>query len=58
VRFRFIGAEKAEHSITILCRCVRVTRGGFYAWPHRPESTHARNDRRLKVLVRASFEAS
>jgi putative transposase len=58
VRFRFIVAEKAEHSVTILCRCVRVTRSGFYAWQRRPESTHARDDRRLKVRVRASFEAS
>jgi putative transposase len=58
VRFRFIAVEKADHSITILCRCLRVTRSGFYAWQHRPESTHARDDRRLKVLVRVSFEAS
>jgi putative transposase len=58
VRFRFIVVEKAEHSITILCRCLHVTRSGFYAWQRRPESTHARDDRRLKVLVRASFEES
>jgi len=35
-----------------------VTRSGFYAWQRRPESTHARDDRRLKVLVRVSFEES
>jgi putative transposase len=58
VRFRFIAAEKAEHSITMLCRCLLVTRSGFYAWRHRPESVHARRDRRLRVLVRASFEES
>lgn len=50
--------EKAEHAIAILCRCLRVTRSGFYAWRARPESTHARDDRRLKVLVRVSFEES
>jgi putative transposase len=58
MRFRFIVVEKAEHSVTILCRCLRVTRSGFYAWQRRRESTHARDDRRLKVLVRASFEES
>jgi len=58
VRFRFIVSEKAEHTVTILCRCLRVTRSGFYAWQRRPESTHARDDRRLKVLVRVSFEES
>jgi putative transposase len=58
VRFRFIAVEKAEHTVSILCRCLRVTRSGFYAWQRRPESTHARDDRRLKVLVQASFEES
>jgi putative transposase len=56
MRFTFIAAKKAEHTVTILCRCMRVTRSGFYAWCRRPESQHAIDDRRLKVLVRASFE--
>lgn len=50
--------ERANHTVTILCRCLRVTTSGFYAWRKRPESTHARDDRRLKVRVRASFEES
>ena len=58
MRFQFIAAEKAHHSLARLCRCLRVTRSGFYAWKARPESAHAKRDRRLKVLVRASFDAS
>jgi putative transposase len=58
VRFRFIAAEKAHHSLALLCRCLRVTRSGFHAWQQRPESAHAKRDRQLTVLVRASFEAS
>jgi len=58
VKFRFIAAEKASHSLMILCRCLRVTRSGFYAWQHRPESVHTKRDRHLKVLARASFDAS
>jgi putative transposase len=58
VRFRFIAAEKAHHSLNLLCRCLRVTRGGFYAWQQRPEAARATRDRQLKVLVRASFAAS
>ncbi|MDQ2942323.1 MAG: IS3 family transposase, partial [Candidatus Dormibacteraeota bacterium] len=58
MRFRFVAAEKARHAITILCRCLHVTRSGFYAWRARPDSAHTQDDRRLKVLVRTSFEAS
>jgi putative transposase len=58
MRFRFIVVEKAQHTVTILCRCLQVTPSGFYAWRRRPESTHTRDDRRLKVLVHASFDAS
>ena len=54
----WIQTEKATYPIAKLCRWLDVTRSGFYAWRARPESTHARDDRRLKVLVRASFEAS
>jgi len=35
-----------------------VSPSGYYAWCTRPESAHAQRDRRLKVLVRASFESS
>jgi len=58
VRFWFIAAEQAHHSLSLLCRCLRVTRSGWYAWRRRPESAHAQRDRRLKVLVQASFDAS
>ena len=58
MRLTFITAKKAEHTVTILCRCLCVTRSGFYAWQARPESLHARDDRRLKVLVHTSFAES
>jgi len=58
VRFRFIATEKAHHSLSLLCRCLRVTRSGFYASQERPESARATRDRQLKVLVHTSFAAS
>jgi len=58
MRFAFIAAEKAEHSVAILCRCLRVTRSGFYAWQRRGDSTHTRRDRQLLVSIRASHAAS
>jgi putative transposase len=35
-----------------------VAPSGFYAWCRRPESPHTQRDRRLRVLVRASFDES
>jgi putative transposase len=58
VKFRFIATEKAHHSLGLLCRCLRVTRSGFYAWQQRPDSARTTHDEKLKVLIRASFTAS
>jgi putative transposase len=41
-----------------MCRALGVSSSGFYAWCRRPESAHLQRDRRLKVLVRAAFDAS
>ena len=44
--------------VTVLCRVLRVTPAGFYAWRKRPESKRTKADRRLAVLVRAAHEES
>jgi putative transposase len=56
--FAWIDAEKAEFPITKLCQYLQVSASGFYAALGRPESAHTRTDRRLRVLVRASFDES
>lgn len=58
MKFAWIQTEKASYPLTKLCRWLAVTPSGFYAWRARPESAHACDDRRLKVLVRASFDES
>ena len=58
MRCTFIAATKAEHTVTILCRGLCVTRSGVSAWQARPESLPARDDRRVKVLVHTSFAES
>jgi putative transposase len=58
VKFAWIQAEKAHYPIRKLCRWLAVTPSGFYAWRQRPASVRATRDRRLTVLVQASFDAS
>ena len=58
MRFAFIQAEKAEFSVRAMCRTLEVSPSGFYAWRRRPSSAHARRDQQLRVLIRASHEAS
>ncbi len=58
MKFAWIAAEKAHFPITTLCRNLGVRPSGYYAWRARPESVHAREDRRLKVLVHKSFGES
>lgn len=58
MRFAFIDAKKAEHSIAALCRVLRVRRSGYYAWSTRAESNRAKANRRLTIEIRAAFEES
>ncbi len=57
MKFACIAAEKAI-PVTKQCQVLGVSSSGFYAWRSRAESVHAQQDRRLRVLVRASFEES
>ncbi|BCS32393.1 transposase [Luteitalea sp. TBR-22] len=55
MRFAWIATEKATHPLRVLCRVLRVTPSGFYAWQRRPLSAHARRDGELDVRIRALF---
>jgi putative transposase len=50
-RFRFIAQEAAQFPVSLLCRVLGVTRGGYYAWRSRPESERARSDRELSERI-------
>ena len=58
MRFQFIAAEKAHYPVQVLCRCLGVTRSGFYAWRHRPLSARAQEDARLLRRVQLAHAES
>ena len=53
MRFRFIAAEKAVFPVRVLCRTLKVSRAGFYAWQARPSAPRARADERLGLEIAA-----
>ena len=42
----------------MMCRVLRVSRSGYYAWVERPQSRRARENRRLLVLIRIAHKKS
>lgn len=49
--FGFIEAEEADHPVALLCRVLRVSRSGYYAWRHRPASPRAVADSALLETI-------
>ena len=57
-RYRFIEAEKADHSVVRLCRLLRVSPSGYYAWKKRAPSARARANLALTERIRSVHERS
>jgi transposase InsO family protein len=56
VKFALIDVEKANYPVSKLCNALELSRAGYYAWRDRPPSNRAREDNRLRVLVREAHE--
>ena len=56
--FRFIAAEKANHSISLMCRLLGVSRSGFHAWQRRRPSDRALADAWLVERIKAVHRGS
>src|SRR5690606_196930 len=58
VKYAFIEIHRAQYDVQLLCRTLQVAPSGYYAWRQTPLSKRAIEDRRLLVLIRASYDAS
>jgi putative transposase len=54
-RFAFVEAEKALFPVTSLCRLLKVSRSGYYAWARRPPSARAVADQVLATQIETIF---
>jgi putative transposase len=56
--FRLIDAKRAQHSVSLLCDVLGVSRAGYYAWKDRPACARRRRDDELLGEIRAIHDES
>lgn len=56
MRFAFIDVEKASYPLWLLCRVLRVSRSGYYAWRSRVPSQRDLDDEQLRPKVVEAFK--
>jgi transposase-like protein len=49
--FGFVKANRAYHSVTAMCRVLKISKSDFYAWDSRPMSARARVDIGLTARI-------
>ena len=58
MRFAFIATEKACYPVALMCRVLKVSRAGYYAWCKRPAAQHTQEDQRLGLEITAIYRES
>jgi transposase InsO family protein len=58
MRYEFIQAQEGQYAVKRMCRALRVSRSGYYAWRHRPLSAQAQANELLLGRIREEFQAS
>ena len=51
-------ANQATHSVRVMCRLLKVSKSGFYAWDRRGMSARERADVELTIHIRAIYRRS
>jgi putative transposase len=58
VLFGFVKANQATHSVRKMCRLLKISKSGFYAWLDRPMSARDRLDLALSAQIHAIHRRS
>lgn len=53
MKYRAIRDHAGRFAVRLMCRALKVSSAGYYAWVTRPESERTRSNRRLLVKIRA-----
>jgi transposase InsO family protein len=52
MRYICIDRRRKQYPVRMMCRVLKVSRSGYYAWRVRPESHRAKTDRELTRVIR------
>ncbi len=52
MRYRSIDRRRGMYPVRMMCRLLKVSRSGYYAWRKRPESPRDKTDRQLTSAIR------
>ena len=52
MRYACIDHRRNQYPVTMMCRVLKVSKSGYYAWRTRPESARAKTDRELTQVIR------
>jgi len=58
VKYQSIQGCRGVYPVQLMCRCLKVSSSGFYAWSRRSPSLRARDNRRLLERIREHHAAS
>jgi hypothetical protein len=58
VKYACIEEHRQEFEVRLMCRVLGVSRSGFYAWKQNGPSQRARQDERLRTLIRIVHRTS